>query len=73
MPTSKWKNNGYAVIVATRAFGLGIKKPDVRDVIQNGLPPPWIQEIGQASRDGKSSEAHIFYSDDNIHVVEGSF
>ena len=68
----KWKNNEYAVIVVTRAFGLGINKPDVRYVIRNGLPPSisaWVQEFGRAGHDGKSSEAHIFYSDDDIHHV----
>ena len=68
----RWKNGEYAVIVATRAFGIGINKPDVRYVIRNGLPPSisaWVQEFGRAGRDGKESEAHIFYSDEDIHHV----
>ena len=47
----KWKNGEIQVIVATRAFGLGINKPDVRFVIRNGLPPSiisaWAQEFGR--------------------------
>ena len=35
----RWKYGEYAVIVATRAFVLGINKPDVRYVIRNGSPP----------------------------------
>ena len=68
----RWKSGEYPVIVATRAFGLGINKANVRFVIRNGLPPSisaWVQEFGRAGRDGKKSEAHIFYSDDDIHHV----
>ena len=57
----RWKNSEYAVIVATRAFGLGINKADVCYVIRNGLPPSisaWVQEFGRAGRDEKKSEAH---------------
>ena len=35
----RWKNGDVPVIVATRAFGLGINKENVRYVIRNGLPP----------------------------------
>ena len=36
---SKWKSGEVQVIIATRAFGLGINKGNVRFVIRNGLPP----------------------------------
>ena len=68
----RWKSGEYAVIVAIRAFGLGIKKPDVRFVVRNGLPPSisaWVQEYGRAGRDAKMPEAHIFYADDDIRYV----
>ena len=68
----KWKNGEIQVIVATRAFGLGINKPDVRFVIRNGLPPSisaWAQEFGRAGRDGKQSYAYILFSDNDIQHV----
>ena len=66
------ENGEIQVIVATRAFGLGINKPDVRFVIRNGLPPSisaWAQEFGRAGRDGKQSYAYILFSDNNIQHV----
>ena len=51
------------MIVATRAFGLGINKENIRFVIRNVLAASitaWAQELERARRDGKSSEAHIF-------------
>ena len=67
-----WKNGDTPVLVATRAFGLGIDKSNVRFVIRNGLPPSisaWAQELGRAGRDGQYAEAHIFYCDEDIHHV----
>ena len=60
------------MIVATRAFGLGINKSNVRFIIRNGVPPSisaWAQEFGRAGRDGKQSCAYIFYNDNDIQHV----
>ena len=68
----KWKSGEIQVIVATRAFGLGINKANVRYVIRNGLPPSisaWAQEFGRAGRDGKQSYAYILFSDNDIQHV----
>ena len=60
----KWKTDEVRVIVATKAFGMGIDKPDIRHVIRNGVPESmlcWAQELGRAGRDGHQSSATIIY------------
>lgn len=53
------------VIIGTIAFGMGIDKPNIRNVIVYGCPSDietMYQEIGRAGRDGLPSNAYIFFT-----------
>lgn len=53
-------------IVATNAFGMGVHKDNVRQVIHETMPSnvsDYMQEIGRAGRDGKDAVATLLYSE----------
>jgi ATP-dependent DNA helicase RecQ len=65
---SKWSSGAVNIIVATKA-GMGIDKPDIRNVVRNGAPESilsWTQELGRAGRDGKQACATILYHRSDI-------
>ncbi|MFD1095759.1 RecQ family ATP-dependent DNA helicase [Salegentibacter chungangensis] len=71
-----WLANESYIMVATTAFGMGIDKPDVRQVIHLNLPESlesYFQEAGRAGRDGKPAAASIITSTSDIPVLKNQF
>jgi ATP-dependent DNA helicase RecQ len=65
--------NKTSVMVATKAFGMGIDKPNVRMTAHINMPSSiesYVQEAGRAGRDRKTSLSVVFYNNDKFTLVE---
>ena len=68
----RFKANKLAGIVATKSFGMGVNKPNVRLTIHNGIPASMealYQEAGRAGRDQKPADCVTIFTPEK-HVPE---
>ena len=64
----QFKRSDNPLLVATKAFGMGIDKPNIRYSVHFGMPASleaFYQEAGRAGRDRRTAQCVLLVSDDN--------
>ncbi len=68
----EFKKNRESVMIATKAFGMGIDKPNVRMTVHLNIPQSiesFVQEAGRAGRDGKMSLSYVLFNNNQIQKL----
>jgi ATP-dependent DNA helicase RecQ len=66
---NSFKKNQINLLVATKAFGMGIDKPNIRYTFHLNYPSSiesFVQEAGRAGRDGKLAVCNIIFNDEPL-------
>ncbi|MCK4391465.1 RecQ family ATP-dependent DNA helicase, partial [Candidatus Bipolaricaulota bacterium] len=61
-----FRNNDLALLVATKSFGMGIDKPNIRYTLHFNMPPSleaFYQEAGRAGRDRQKAICTLLFSE----------
>ncbi|KAL2255620.1 hypothetical protein VTK26DRAFT_2998 [Humicola hyalothermophila] len=69
----KFLANKVRIVVATIAFGMGIDKPDIRNILHFDLSSTieeYCQQVGRAGRDGNPSNCMIYVCPDDWCIRE---
>lgn len=71
-----WLSEKIQVMIATTAFGMGIDKANVRNIIHYHLPESlesFYQEAGRAGRDGQKAKALLLYQEADVLRLKNQF
>lgn len=71
---NRFKKDQSALLVATKAFGMGIDKPNIRFTIHFSMPQSiesFYQEAGRAGRDKDPAYCYILYSSAQVTGSDG--
>lgn len=63
------------ILIATKSFGIGINKPDIRNIIYFNMPnsvESFIQQSYRAGRDGKETTCTVLIDKQLIQIPKGS-
>lgn len=75
----QFKNNELVALSATKSYGMGIDKPNIRWAVHYGISSSiesYYQEAGRCARDGKKAVSWIIlsndYPDDNLRLLDST-
>ncbi len=72
----KFIENKQNIMVATKAFGMGIDKPNVRFTVHVNIPASiesFVQEAGRAGRDRKMALSSILFNEQKVAIFNQKF